>query len=376
MKRWMLPIAPVLSLALLDCGGTVEVPNLNTLTCGTSVFNVEGRTVGVLGTSADAKRIEAFLQATVDLNYAVNDVHDSLVRTCRAIGDAIQIPASAYTAMTPGEAQVTTTCRPVYTEIANIIRAALPTNTQLQITATPAVCSFDYQLAARCNAQCTASATVMYPMCSGDVIATCSGACAGSCTGTCSGTCNGQCMGTCSQMGQDGRCAGTCTGECRGSCSASCTGECRGSCTVASRVRCEGMWDVQTNAQCSAACDAQVRARAACTAPTVNIAAASNVSPAARARFDLLVAALRANYPAFEQIRQRGEVLFRDAVPAFASTLQPALQSAGNVSATAALCGVRAVAVTTEAAAKLAASTQVTAQITVSVSVMGTATAM
>lgn len=376
MKRWLLPITPVLSIALLDCGGTVEVPNVDQLTCGTTYFNVEGRTVGTFGTSADARRIEAFLQATVDLNYAVNDVHDSLVRTCRAIGDAIQIPASAYVAMTPGEAPVTTTCRPVYTEIASIIRAALPTNTTLQVDVTPAVCSVDLQLSARCNAQCTASATVQVPQCSGQVVAQCSGACAGSCTGTCNGTCNGTCAGTCSQTNAMGQCVGTCSGTCTGSCSAACTGECRGSCSVASSLRCEGQWNVMTNAQCSGACDAQARARATCTQPMVRIVASSNVSPAARARFDLLVAALRANYPAFEAIKERSEYLLTQSAPAFLNSVQPALQSAGNVSATAALCGVRAVALAADAVGKFTASANVTVQFSASVSVQGTATGL
>lgn len=368
MKRWLLPLAPILSLSLLNCGA-----NIDDVTCGTSYFNVEGRTVGVLGTTADAKRVEAFLQATVDLNYAINDVHDSLVRTCRQIGDGIGVPASAYVPMTPGEAQVTTVCRPVYTEIASIIRAALPANARLDISATPAACTVDLQLAARCNAQCTASANVQVPQCSGQVVAQCSGACAGTCSGTCMGTCNGTCTGTCSQMDGAGRCIGTCQGTCQGTCTASCMGECRGSCSVASSLRCEGQWDVQTNAQCSAACDAQARARASCTPPTVTINASATVSPAAQARFQALLTTLRANYPAFELIKQRSEYLLTQSAPTFLSSVQPALNAAGNVSATAALCGARAVVVAAEAVGKFNASVQVSVQFSASVSVQGAA---
>ncbi|MEZ4391869.1 MAG: hypothetical protein R3A48_12295 [Polyangiales bacterium] len=369
MKRWLLPLLPAFSLALLDCGGTVDE-----ITCGPTYFNVEGRTVGVFGVSQDAKRVEAFLQATVDLNYAINDVHDTLVRTCRNIGTAIGVPASAYVAMTPGEAEVTTVCRPVYTEISSIIQAAVPMNARLEVTAQPGVCNVDLQFAAQCNARCTASAMVQVPQCSGQVVAQCSGACSGACSGTCSGRCTGTCMGTCSQMNSSGQCEGTCTGTCAGSCDAACTGECRGSCSVASSVRCEGQWDVMTNAQCSGACDAQARARATCTLPTVTVAAsAMGGSQAAQARLATLITALQANLPAFEGIKQRTQVLLAQS-STFLNTVEPALQSAGNVSATAALCSVRAVAVSAAAAAKFSASAQVTVNFTASVSVQGMAT--
>lgn len=368
MKRWLLPLAPILSLSLLNCGA-----NIDDVTCGPTYFNVEGRTVGVFGATEDARRVQAFLQATVDLNYAINDVHDSLVRTCRAIGDGIGVPASAYVPMTPGEAQVTTTCRPVYTEIAAIIRAALPANARLEISATPVMCSVDLQLAARCNAQCTATATAQIPQCTGEVVAQCTGACAGSCSGSCNGTCNGTCTGTCSAMDAMGRCTGTCAGTCAGSCTGSCMGECRGSCSAASSIRCEG-GTIMTNAQCSGACDAQARARATCTPATVTINASSNVSPAAQARFQALLTALRANYPAFELIKQRSEYLLTQSAPTFLNSVQPALNAAGNVSATAALCGVRAVAVAAEAVGKFNASVQVSVQFSASVSVQGGAT--
>ncbi|MFO0630088.1 MAG: hypothetical protein U0325_31295 [Polyangiales bacterium] len=76
----------------------------------------------------DARKVEAFLQATVDLNTSINDVSTNLITLCRNIGNAIGVPTTAYVPMTAGEAQVTTTCRPVYTEMQAIIRAAVPTN--------------------------------------------------------------------------------------------------------------------------------------------------------------------------------------------------------------------------------------------------------
>jgi hypothetical protein len=129
-----------------------------------------------------------------------------------------------------------------------------------------------------------------------------------------------------------------------------------------------------TNAQCSGACDAQARARATCTPPTVtlNVAAMAG-SQAAQARLQTLLTALRANYAAFEAIKQRSEYLLTQSAPTFLQSVQPALQSAGNVSATAALCGVRAVAVASEAVGKFTASAQVTVQFSASVSVMGAA---
>lgn len=349
MKRWLLPLTPILSLALLDCGGTID-----DVTCGPAYFNVDARTVGNFGASADARKVQAFLQATVDLNFSINDLSTNLITVCRNIGNAIGVPTTAYVPMTAGEAQVTTTCRPVYTEIQSIIRAAVPTNARLTLTAQPPVCNVDLSFAARCNAQCTASATAEVPQCSGQVVAQCAGSCAGSCTGTCAGTCATM--------------SGT---QCAGNCAGTCTGECRGACSVASSLRCEGQWNVMTNAQCSGACDAQARARATCTPGMVNVSvAAMGGDAAARARLQTLITALQANLATFEALKQRGEVIIGQA-QTFLTTVEPALQSAGTVSATAALCSVRAVALSAEAAAKATASVQVTAQFSASLTVSG-----
>ncbi|MFO0630089.1 MAG: hypothetical protein U0325_31300 [Polyangiales bacterium] len=78
--------------------------------------------------------------------------------------------------------------------------------------------------------------------------------------------------------------------------------------------------------------------------------AAMGGDAAARARLQTLITALQANLATFEALKQRGEVIIGQA-QTFLTTVEPALQSAGNVSATAALCSVRAVALSAEAAA-------------------------
>ena len=72
-------------------------------------------------------------------------------------------------------------------------------------------------------------------------------------------------------------------------------------------------------------------------------------------------------------MKARAEGLFNQS-RVFLTTVQPALQSAGNVSATAALCSVRAVALAADAAAKATASAQVTVQFSASLTVQGSAT--
>lgn len=402
--RLLLPAAALSLTALNDCG-PVE-PGTNPLggdiTCGSATFNLEGRTYATFGTSADARKINAFLQATIDLDRAVDEVHDGTLDACRAIGRDLGIPESEYVAM-GSEPMVATVCRRVIREVRDVIRAGLPASATLQVVATPPVCRVDLNVAAQCHAQCTASATVMVPRCRGTVVAdcsgscdaTCTGSCSGGCTGQCSGTCTGQCMGTCTgqctgtcpQMDGTGRCIGTCMGTCMGSCSANCMGscsgtcsagcsgtcmgQCRGMCTVASNVRCEGMWEAMVDAQCDAACRAQVNARAECSPAQVAFAASAMVNPAGRDRLNLLLMSLQRNYPAIVRNGERARVLLTQTVPTFAQSIQGAAQAAGRVSASAAACIVRAGAAAADVGTRFNASVQVTVEFSAAVTVQG-----
>ena len=60
MRRLVIPVTATLALALADCGD-VSPNDLRDPTCSTSSFNVEGRTFTTFGTSADARKVDAFL---------------------------------------------------------------------------------------------------------------------------------------------------------------------------------------------------------------------------------------------------------------------------------------------------------------------------
>ena len=404
MKRLVIPVTATLALALADCGD-VSPNDLRDPTCSTASFNVEGRTFTTFGTSADARKVDAFLQATLDLNAATVEIADGLTTTCAAIGSDLGIAATEYRPSTAGELPVAYTCRRVSTEVRAIIEAALPRGAALDVTIVPPVCRIDVSFAAQCAAQCTAQATVQVPTCMGELVAECTGSCSGSCagtceagcTGTCSGTCTGTCMGTCtgqcsagcSAMDSTGRCVGTCAGTCTGSCSAncmgscagscsagcmgSCRGQCRGTCSVQSSVRCDGTYDVQADAQCSAACEAQANARATCTDPQITIGSRATVSPAALQRLNVLVTSLQRHYPRIVLNATRIDRVVRQSAPNFVASLNGVGTAASNVGLSAVACVARAGVVATDIASRFSASAQVSVEFSASVTVQGTA---
>ena len=404
MKRLMLPVFATLGLALTDCG-SVSPNDLRDPSCSTTTFNVEGRTFTTFGTSADARKIDAFLQATLDLNAATLEIADGLTTTCAAIGTDLGVAASEYRASTAGELPVAYTCRRVSQEVRTIIEAALPRGATLDVTIVPPVCEIDVSFAAQCAASCTAQATVEVPRCTGDLIAQCTGSCSGSCTGTCeagctgvcSGMCTGTCMGTCvgqcsagcSAMDATGRCVGTCTGTCNGSCSATCTGscagscsagcqgscrgQCRGMCSVQSSVRCDGTYDLQADAQCSAACEAQANARATCTSPQITIGSRATVAPAALQRLSVLIASLQRNYPRIVLNASRVDRVVRQSAPSFVASLNGVGSAASNVGLTAVACVTRAALVAADITSRFGPSAQVQVEFSASISVQGTA---
>lgn len=391
MKRLIVPSIAILSIGLVDCGDDGLGGITNDPTCSTTTFNVEGNTFVSFGTGADARKVDAFLRATLDINTTVNSIHDDLVTACTNIGNDLGIPASEYVASSPTEPRVATVCNRVIREVRAVVTAALPANASLTLAFAPPICRADIDVAAQCAAQCTASASATVPQCMGTVVADCAGSCEGSCagscnaactgscsgtcTGGCSGTCVGRCEGTCRTMDSNGNCNGVCEGTCNGSCSANCTGtcmgtctagcmgtcmgQCRGSCSVASNVRCEGNFSVMAEAQCQAACEARASATVACSRPELTVVAQSNVDPAAQARLTTLIQSLTANYPLVLQNVARAQQLVIKA-PQFATAFQGAASAAGSVGVRAVACMARAATVTAEAVTKVQASAQVT----------------
>lgn len=400
----MIPVFATLALALVDCG-TVSPDDVRDPTCSSTTFNVEGGTFTSFGTSADARKVDAFLRATLDLNAATLEIANGLTETCAAIGTDLGLAASEYRPSTAGELPVAYTCRRVSQEVRAIVGAALPRDARLDVTVVPPVCQIDVSFAAQCAAQCTAQASVEVPRCMGELVAECTGSCSGSCAGTCeagctgvcSGTCAGRCMGTCtgecsagcSAMDSTGRCVGTCQGTCMGSCSAtcmgsctgscsagcmgSCRGQCRGTCSVQSSVRCDGTYDVQGDAQCAAACEAQANARATCSEPQVTIATRATVSPAARQRLDALLASLRRYYPRIVLLSARADRVVRQSAPQFVASVNGVGTAARNVGLSAVACVARAGAVAADLTNRFNASVTVSVEFSASVSAQGAA---
>jgi hypothetical protein len=144
-------------------------------------------------------------------------------------------------------------------------------------------------------------------------------------------------------------------------------------CTVASNIRCDGQTNITVEAQCSAACEAQGHARATCTEPTLVVTTTATVSPAAQQRLNTLITSLQRNLPRFQATAARIEVLGRQAVPNFVTSLNGVGQAATNTGLRAVSCMARAVAVTTEAATRFQASVDVSIQVSASVTVQGNA---
>ncbi len=400
IHRLAVPVAATSLLALTDCGDSTQIgPDP---TCGVAYFDVGNYRVGTFGTTADARKVEAFLQATVELDRAVDEMHDTTLAACEAIGRDLGLAQSEYVPM-GNEPRVATVCRRVIQEVRTIVRAGLPTGATLRVVASPPVCRVDVDVAAQCTARCTGQASVMAPRCNGTLVmdcnascdavcsgscsAGCTGQCSGTCTGQCTGTCTGQCEGTCTAMDGTGRCIGQCMGTCRGSCSAGCTGsctgtcsagcmgtcmgQCRGMCSVMSTVRCDGTWDVQADVECQAACRAQASARAVCTEPQVALAASAMVNAQGRARLDTLLTSLLRNYPTIVRNAHRAAGSLTTTVPAFASSVQGAAQAARNVSVTAGACMTRAVLAATETTLRFQATVQVSVDFNASLTAQG-----
>lgn len=369
--------------------------------CG-SGFNPDNNTVGDFGAGEAAGKVEAFLHAAGDVYTASLDVEADVLGACTAMAADLGIPAGELEP-TGSELEVSAACGRVAEEIDAIV-ALLPTGVALGISATPASCTVDLDVAASCAAECdvTIEGEAMVECdgeLHGDCSATCTGscsvsgtvscaaACSGTCTGSCSGTCHGTCEGTCTVRDDAGDCVGECSGTCTGTCDADCSGSCTGTCTSDVTATCEGectgecsaTWEaecngeanVTANADCEAACDARANATATCTEPEVTITGVGVPDPADQARIDALVTTLGENYPALLQAQARIQYALAPSLDAFVSSVEGAATSLADAGVQAGACMVVAVDVVTEAAGRIDASVSVTVEVSASVSASG-----
>jgi len=418
MNRSKLVLLLVVAGAL-GAGGAALSCNLGDLmdmaTCDSDEFVIATGTVGNFGPDPASQKIEAFFQATIDVNRKATELMTRLTNACKNIGTALGLTTAQMepTGTNPTNAEkIQEACTPVAAEVRSTIRAALPTGFALSLTYVPPVCEASFSAYADCAAACTGSVRPPEASmqcepgsigigqcdvgCTGEcwveASAACNGSCSAQCTGDCTGECHGTCAGTCAYEPSTGVCAGHCDGTCTGSCSATCTGGCNGTCRFDGSAGCAGEchggctggWitpphcDVyarppEVDVDCHASCDARASASLTCTNPslTVNYGRLGG-DPTAQAKLQALLTALRTSYPDV----LRATVEAGGAVVALVGTLFDALGAfADSLAATldAAACAVVALGVSVEVSATFTASASASLDITGAVAVQGTA---
>jgi hypothetical protein len=386
---------------------------IDSVTCGDEDLNLATGHVGNFGSDEAARKVEAFLQSTVDLNRASRALADSVTQACKNIGAAIGVPAAE---MEPsggavGDAdRVRAACTRASREVRAVIQGALPNGAKLSLTYTPPVCEVSASAYVDCAASCDVNVRPgelrvdcepgsvqigrCEASCSGECwvegSASCSGSCSATCTGSCTGNCYGSCSGTCSYIDGSGNCAGTCSGTCTGRCDATCTGGCTGSCRAEVSGGCTGechgscseTWvepprcevfarPAEVSADCHASCDAEVRADIDCTRPSLEIDYGWIGGDAdAQARLRALVAVLRTEYPTILRAGFATGEAFVNMVGSFFDALDGLGDMIGSGLKTAA-CIVQAATVSVQVSATFSASVEATGSMTASVSATG-----
>jgi hypothetical protein len=414
MNRSRLVLLLVVAGALGAGGAALSCNLMDAVTCDSDEFNLTAGTVGNFGGDEASQKIEAFLQATIDLNRKATNLATSLTSACLNIGRAIGLtdtemqPASASAS---DDQKIRAACTPVATAIGETIRDALPTGFTLSLVYQPPQCQASFDVYAGCAADCdvnvdhgsfeaecqpgTVGIGECGATCSGGCWVEASAACTGSCSATCTGSCSGACYGTCSAgcayESSPGVCAGACTGTCTGQCSATCNGSCSGTCVFDASAgctgECHGQCDVwvtpphcevyveppSISVDCQASCEARARANLTCTRPSLTVNYGQLGGDAgARDRLRALVTALRDNYPAV--LGAAGEVgeavvnlveSFFSALDGFTDSLTAAIDAFA--------CGLKAFEVSAQVSLTFSASFDATASITGAVAVEGSA---
>lgn len=297
---------------------------------------------GELGASAEAQKVEAFLETSERFEEDALALAADVEGTCAVMAAdlGVTVPSAAE-----GELQVQATCSAVASEIRTIIDEAMPSGATIQMVYQPPVCSFEIDAMASCVAECDASFDAQADI-------QCS---EGRIVGTCEGYCSGECRADGTTYEVEGYCAGECVGACD---------------VEMQEPRCEGEAYVDADAQCQAACDARLDARAECTEPSLSMSYEVAIDPAAQARFDALIATLQTNYPRFLALQARLENVVAsggEMIVAF----EGAADAAGNLGYMATAC----FADSTILAMQSMATIEVTMTVSVEVSASATAQA-
>lgn len=410
VQGWLVLVG--LGAVVMCSGGICEVVAEGTCDDGyVRPVGTSGGSVGDFGAGgdADAARLEAFLDAMVRLEVESNRLESSTEDACRAIGQALEVPAADMP-----EGDMEATCSAVADQVEADRQALQDASITLSVDVVQGGCSVQVDAAADCYASCDVDVDVEAtpPRCEGgtmvvrceagcsechlpSVSAECTGRCEGSCSGSCTGTCEGRCEGTCTGAcdgycdaeGSGGECAGRCDGTCEGECSASCSGSCEGSCSGGCEgecivevteggcdecyagcdvegepLRCEGgELVVEASAECEAACDAELSLDAECTPPLVFVTLDGDLAGIedTAARY---VDALEVGLPALLEIAEQAGLVL-DAMVVVADTAGEGMGAAVNLGAKAIACAGLTVAASVDIRVKVQASVNASVEV-------------
>jgi len=204
-----------------------------------------------------AAKLNAFLQASAELDAQSAKLEASIHDSCKRMAVELKIPTAGTTEEL---------CNSVANELKESWKVSIKNQSKLKINYTPAKCTVKADFAAEVAAKCEAKATA-------DIKVRCEGRCGG----TCNGQCDGKCTGAAGTEGSGGQCNGQCDGQCSGSCSAAC----------------EGHADVDASAECKASANVRANLQAECTKPEVTVDADVSVV-VDTSRFERAKAALKA----------------------------------------------------------------------------------
>ena len=212
----------VCAVAVLALGtGCKKLPGgLGGLPGGSS--KVDPNTCGNYAVSDAGRKLQNFLQATVELEERVTEVTRPLRTSCETMGRKIGMMDAEF------KGETKDVCAAVYGKIRENLKVSIKSQEALVVKFKPAVCRANIDAAAEAAASCEGKARA-------DISATCSGTCKGTCGGTCAGQCNGK------------NSSGQCNGECNGQCSGSCSGGCDGDANVEASMECKAKASVRAS---------------------------------------------------------------------------------------------------------------------------------
>lgn len=261
----MKAVARLAALVLAACsgaGGTKPPPSVppkpNPVVATEAI---DPQACGAYAASGDGRKVQAFLEATIDLRKRVTETAEAVRSSCVLVGAKLGIPDDP--------------ARPTR-ELCEAVFAkdALKARSALAFKYTPGVCTVDVAAAIA-----LATACELDPSSKTDTVAV------DKITGSCSGRCTGPCEGTCVRK-PDAQ--GACNDECRGSC----------------RGACHGHADVEASPSCKARASVLGAVEMQCTPPALSISHDGKLAAAATTR-----EALEAGLPELLAVRARLEAI-------------------------------------------------------------------